>query len=114
PPAAAQPAAYAAAWRYIVEADDLTKKPTSFALLTSIDQLRLESPYDGRNFGTLTVRQSERFGTHVYFEIERGQLICGYGDGCQAAVAFDGATPRRFAMSKPADHSSTVLFFRDR
>lgn len=110
-PQAAAP--FAAAWRYPTETDELTKKPTKFAVLQSIDQLQLQSPYNGRNFGTLTVRQSERFGTNAYFEIERGQLICGYGDGCQAAVSFDGATPRRFTMSKPADHSSTLLFFRD-
>lgn len=102
------------AWEYDTRADPLTSKPTAYAGLRSVDQLSLERPYEGRNYGQLTVRQSPRHGLDAIFAIEQGQLICGYGAGdCGVQVAFDGKPPQRFSMSKPADSSSTSLFFDD-
>ena len=43
----------------------------------------------------------------AYFTIERGQLICDYGEGnCAIQVAFDDAKPQRFVMLRSSDSSS--------
>lgn len=113
-PAIAQPAPPPKGWQYQNSSDPLTGKPEAYATLVSDNQLSLDSPYRGRNYGKLTIRQSPRFGLNVYFEIEQGQLICGYStDECAVRVAFDGKAPQRFGMVKPADSSSTILFFAD-
>ena len=55
-----------------------------------------------------------RHGFDAYLEIEKGQLICGYGsDTCRVKVSFDNGVPVSFIISKPQDSSSTTLFFND-
>lgn len=104
--------ALAAGWEYGSEPDKLTGKATAYAALQSDDQLALDFPYRGRNYGQITVRQSPRHGLDVYFQIEKGQLICGYGeDACSVVVVVDGKKPQRFAMTKPSDGTSNTLFF---
>jgi hypothetical protein len=106
--------AEANAWEYRTTVDALSKKETKLATLTSVDQLALDFPYRGRNFGNLGVRQSPRNGLNAYFTIEKGQLICGFGEGeCRIKIAFDSAPPSNFNMSRAADGDSTVLFFND-
>jgi hypothetical protein len=113
--AAPQPAALPSrAWSTRNEVDALTQKQSVIASLLSQNQLALQTPYEGRNFGRLSVRQSPRFGLDAYFEIERGQLVCGFTvDSCKASLSFDGAPPQSFGMVKPADNSSTTLFFAE-
>ncbi len=104
----------ARAWRASNTIDELTQKPVMMAELLSQNQLALKSPYEGRNFGRLTVRRSPRFGLDAYFEIERGQLVCGFSvQTCTVSISFDGAPPQSFGMVKPADNSSTTLFFAE-
>jgi hypothetical protein len=99
-------------WDYETREDALLKKPTQFAQLKSSDQLNLQFPYQGENYGQLSVRHSPRHGLDAYFEIEKGQLVCGYSD-CRIKVTFDNGPSTVFNMNKPADGSSTILFFSD-
>lgn len=100
-------------WYHQTQDDPLSKRPTKAASLSSIDQLSLDFPYKGENRGHLWVRQSPRDGLTAYFSIDKGQLICHYGDNCQVSVSFDEAKPVTFRMIGAADSDSTVLFFSD-
>jgi hypothetical protein len=98
-----------AQWRYDFNDDSMTGKREETASIESINSLDLGFPYKGRNMATLTVRKSPRRGTHVYFQIEKGQFVCGVSD-CEVLVRFDEQQPTRYRAVGPADHSSKVLF----
>lgn len=100
-------------WYHRTSDDPLSKRPTKVASIDSVDQLTLDFPYKGTNYGHLSVRQSPRDGLTAYFTIDKGQLICHYGDNCQVSVSFDEAQPANFRMLGAADSDSTVLFFAD-
>lgn len=105
-------ATHAGAWDHSTPADPLTGKAYKLATLDSADQLALEAPYQGENFGHLTVRRSTRAGLDVWLSIDRGQLVCGFGpDGCRVLVTLDGGAPVAYSMTKPAGGEPRLLFF---
>lgn len=96
-------------WRYSKDVDQMTGKARVIAELESNNQLDLDYPYKGRNFGRLYVVQKPGRKLEVLFIIERGQLVCPIED-CAVTIRFDEQTAQRFSVVPPDDHSSTVLF----
>ena len=45
--------------------------------------------------------------------VDKGQIVCSYGDDCTVTIRFDEAPPVRFTAAKPTDHSSNVLFLNN-
>lgn len=101
-----------ASWRYVDNVDQMTSKATSHAVLESSNSLNLDSPYTGKNNGTLTVRKHPRYGTSVIFSIEQGQLMCRSSQ-CDVKVRFDDGQPITFSGTEPADSSSTMIFINN-
>lgn len=100
----------AIAWSYDVKTDKMTSKQTSFAYLQSKNSLNLGFPYQGRNMGSLTVRQHPQHGLDVIFSVEKGQLICSSYSGCDLLVRFDDKPPTRFAGTEPASNDHETIF----
>ena len=94
-------------WEYNQSIDKMTSKSTKFAEIISNESLNLEFPYDGVNYGRLTLRNKN--GLNIYLSIDKGQISGGY-DNNFITVRFDEEKPIRFSYSEPQDGSSNVIF----
>lgn len=103
---------FAVSWAYDNDVDKMTGKESKTAWVRSENSLRLEFPYAGPNFGTLSVRRHPKYGTDVIVQIDKGQVLCRSFDPCSVMVRFDEAKPVRFTGLPAADHDSTVVFLQ--
>ena len=96
-------------WSYEETRDAMTDAVTKTAALQSDNSLSLDFPYQGPNFGLITVRQHPRHGLDIIISIQRGQTLC-LVTGCTVMIRFDDGKPVRFHANGPADHSSETVF----
>jgi len=97
-------------WEYNQSIDKMTSKPTKFAHLISNESLDLEFPYDGANYGQLTLRKKD--GLDIYLRIDKGQITGGY-DNNIITIRFDKERPIKFSYSEPQDGSSNIIFINN-
>lgn len=100
-------------WTYSHSPDDMTSKTVGQALVTSTNSIYLDSPYDGAQNGTLSLRTHPRFGTDVIVRIEQGQILCRSYEDCTLLVRFDDAEPTAYSAVGPSDGSSDTVFIRN-
>lgn len=103
---------FAQSWAYDNEVDKMTGKESKTAWVRSENSLRLEFPYAGPNYGTLSVRRHPKYGTDVIVQIDKGQVMCRAYDPCSVMVRFGDAKPVRFSGLPSSDHDSTVVFLQ--
>lgn len=94
-------------WKYHQSIDKMTSKPTKFAEIMSNESLDLKFPYDGVNYGQLTLRNKD--GLNIYLGIDKGQISGGY-DNNFIMVRFDEEKPIKFSYNEPQDGSSNFIF----
>ncbi|WP_426484278.1 hypothetical protein [Flavobacterium sp. 2] len=94
-------------WEYHQSIDKMTSKSIKFAQIISNESLNLEFPYDGNNYGHLTLRKNDH--TDIYLSIDKGQISGGY-DNNFIKVRFDDEKPIKFSYSEPQDNSSDLIF----
>lgn len=94
-------------WIYHQSTDKMTSKSIKFAQIISNESLDLEFPYEGRNYGHLTLRKKD--GLNIYLEIDKGQIIGDY-ENKFITVRFDQEKPIKFSYSEPQDGSSNFIF----
>ncbi|WP_433813083.1 hypothetical protein [Flavobacterium johnsoniae] len=94
-------------WEYQQSTDKMTSKPIKFAQIISNESLHLEFPYEGVNYGRLTLR--EKNGLDIYLSIDKGQISGGY-DNNFITVRFDEEKPLKFSYTEPQDGSSDLIF----
>lgn len=94
-------------WEYGESIDKMTSKTTKFAQIKSHESLDLKFPYDGANYGHLTLRKKD--GLNIYLNIDKGQITGGY-DNNFITVRFDEDKPIKFSYSEPQDGSSNFIF----
>ena len=97
-------------WQYRNQTDKMTDAKVTFSTLESNNSLSLGFPYQGSNYGTITIRKNGRSSPHVYVSVEKGQILCNSWDRCVIKVRFDSSPPMSFAGAPPSDHSSTHVF----
>lgn len=100
-------------WLYSQSPDDMTSKTVGQASVTSTNTISLDSPYDGAQNGTLSLRTHPRFGTDVIVRIEQGQILCRSYEDCTLLVRFDDAEPTAYSAVGPSDGSSDTVFIRN-
>lgn len=105
--------AQTSSWTYSTSTDEVTGKTIRFAGIRSTNTVTFDFPYQGRQQGTLVLRQHPRWGFNVVLNIERGQFLCPPIDNCAVLVRFDDAAPRRWRAVGPEDHSTTSLFIEN-
>ncbi len=108
---AAGPAA--ADWVYRNTADPMTSKVTLTARSISSNQFELAAPYAGTQHAMLILRKHPRHGLDVMLGIQKGQFNCSAGRDCSILVRFDARPAMRFNASRPADHSSDMIFIEN-
>lgn len=94
-------------WNYSQSIDKMTSKPIKFAQIKSNESLDLEFPYEGANYGQLTLRKKD--GLNIYLGIDKGQISGGYNNNF-IKVRFDDEEPIKFSYSEPQDGSSNFIF----
>jgi len=97
-------------WNSHEEMDIASGKMLRVRRILSSNYVELGFPYQGMQKGQLTVRDHPRFGTDVFFAIQRGQIVsCGhYRDGI--TVRFDNAV-KTWRCENGADGSNDIAFF---
>ncbi len=93
----------AGSWEISGSTNQMTDEKIETATLRSDNSLRLNFPYQGRNFGRISVT---RVGDKslVMVGIERGQILCL--QGCSFTARFDDSVPVHFE-ARPASDMST-------
>lgn len=94
-------------WEYSEQIDKMTSKKTKFAVIRSNESLNLEPPYDGDNYGRITLRQKGEL--NIYIAVDKGQISGGY-DNNYIMVRFDDGKAIRFNYNEPQDYSSDLIF----
>lgn len=94
-------------WEYRQSIDKMTSKPTKFAQIKSNESLDLNFPYEGANYGQLTLRNKD--GLNIYLGIDKGQISGGYENNF-ITVRFDEEKAIKFSYSEPQDGSSNFIF----
>ncbi|WP_264537297.1 hypothetical protein [Flavobacterium sp. N1736] len=94
-------------WEYRQSIDKMTSKTTKFAQIRSNESLHLEFPYEGVNYGELTLRNKD--GLNIYLSIDKGQISGGY-DNNFITVRFDDEKAIKFSYTEPQDGSSNIIF----
>ena len=89
--------------------NDAMGRAYAVTAVTSTNTLLFDFPYQGSQHGTLSVRESARWGTDVMVSIERGQFLCGIED-CTVNVRFDQGPIQQFSAVEPSDRSTNMLF----
>jgi len=97
-------------WEYRQSIDKMTSKSIQFAQIKSNESLDLEFPYEGINYGELTLRNKD--GLDIYLSIDKGQISGGY-DNNFITVRFDNDKPIKFSYSEPQDGSSNIIFINN-
>jgi hypothetical protein len=97
-----------AKWLYSNEEDKMTSRKMYYAQLTANNELVFDFPYDGGSVATLTIRK-KRGEVDVMLKISKGQFIHDY-EGGSIKVRFGNTKPGIYAISKPSDYSSDLVF----
>lgn len=97
-------------WQYRSHTDKMTDSSVTFSTLESNNSLSLGFPYQGSNYGTITIRKKGRASPDVYVSVNKGQILCNAWDNCSIKVRFDSSQALNFRGAPPADHSSNTVF----
>ena len=95
-------------WLYSDDEDKMTSRKTYYAELTANDELMFDFPYDGGSVATLVIRK-KRGAVNAILKISKGQFIHDY-EGSSIKVRFGNSKPSVYAISRPSDYSSDVVF----
>jgi hypothetical protein len=100
-------------WAYAQSDDGMSKNTAYHALVSSINTVNFDSPYDGDQHGTLGLRTHPRYGKDVIFKIEKGQILCHSYEDCTVLVRFDDEKAINFNAASAADNSTETIFIRN-
>lgn len=107
---AAEEAKTFGAWQYRSTDDPMTSKTSYFATLQSENTLSFDFPYQGEQYGTLTMRNHPKQGRDVIISIEKGQILCRSYSDCTIGVRFDDDAAVTYTGIEAADNSSEYFF----
>lgn len=100
-------------WKYQVDKDDLTDKPTHIAWVKSINTVNFDFPYQGEQRGELWMRTHPQHGKDLIIRVKKGQMLVRSYEDSKVKVVFDKGSPVTYSVVGPSDHGTTSLFFRD-
>jgi hypothetical protein len=95
-------------WTYDTQKDEMRGTTSSFATVSSENDLNFGFPYKGGP-ARLTVRKRPEDGLSVAVQVE-GQFLCNAYSGATVAVKFDSGPIQHFTCSEPSDASTGTLF----
>ena len=99
-------------WKFESGLFGIDKMKISFLTTKSINSLDLDFPYNGKNFGEITIRYSEKYQLEIIFRVDKGQIQCGIGN-CEGRIKFDDSPSIEFKGNPPSDRSNKVIFIKN-
>ena len=100
-------------WSYTEFTDDASGKKGKRATLLSENTVELSFPYSGPQYGTLQIRNHPRYGFHVIFMIEKGQIVSSTSwDNETMVIRFDDGQATTWSYGEPSDNSSEYAFIQ--
>jgi hypothetical protein len=97
-------------WSYFQEEDEMSKGTIYRARVSSTNTVNFDSPYEGEQHATLTLRTSPRQGKDVILQIKKGQFLCSSYEQCNVLVRFDDEQPVTYSGLGPSDNSTETVF----
>lgn len=113
PPAAPPAPVVGAQWSYRQDADPMGKSSAYYAQVSSSNTVSFSAPYDGPQYGTLTLRTHPRHGKDIILSIEKGQFLCRSYEDCNVLVRFDDQKAVTYSAVGASDGSSETIFLRN-
>jgi hypothetical protein len=101
-----------AGWKYDTIKNKMTDAKDIFCKVQSNESLNLTAPYDGVNFGQLTVRRING-QMDIVISIMKGQISGGYENEYFKA-RFDDGKEKTFSYLSTADGSTETIFVENR
>jgi hypothetical protein len=98
-------------WKFESQLVGIDKEKMLFLTTRSINSLNLNFPYNGKNYGEITLRNSKQYEIEILFSIDKGQILCDVYV-CRGKIKFDSSPSIKFIGEKSSDRSSNVLFIR--
>jgi hypothetical protein len=95
-------------WKYDTIKNKMTDAKDIFCVVQSNESLNLTAPYDGVNFGKLTVRRMNG-KVAVIISIAKGQISGGY-ENDYIKARFDKGKQITFSYLEPTDNSTETIF----
>jgi hypothetical protein len=99
-------------WKYETVTNKMTSAQDKFCRVQSNESLSLGAPYDGVNYGSLTVRRMNG-EMDIIISIMKGQISGGYENDYFKA-RFDNEKQITFSYLSPSDNSSESIFVENR
>ena len=96
-------------WEYSESKDEMRGSVSHFAQNGSINNIRLDFPYQGGTSLFLVVRNTPENGNEVLFSTNNGQLWCEYNN-CYMSAKFDDGEVKNYPLAKAAAGSSETMF----
>lgn len=81
---------------------------TKYASIESTNSVQFAFPYNGGSKLNLLIRKSQKSGSNVLLQINKGAFICFIE--CTVHVKFDNRKVERFGAASAADGSPNVIF----
>jgi hypothetical protein len=108
-----EPALPGSQWSYDQDDDQMSKGTIYRAYVSSSNTVNFDSPYDGEQHATLTLRSGPRYGKDIIFQIEKGQFLCPSYEACAVLVRFDDEEAVTYSGIGPSDNSTVTIFIRN-
>lgn len=99
-------------WKYQEDTIGIDAIPVKLLTLKSEESIDLDFPYQGENYGHITVRKIKGKRTEVIFTVDKGQFNSSYL-GTKIKVKFDDKQPTTFTGIPPSDHSIGIAFIQE-
>jgi hypothetical protein len=100
-------------WEYYSYTDDMTGKKINIATLRSENSVGFEFPYNKAGGSALTLNFRKRDGKlDAYFQIEKGQMMCGYS-GCNFLLKIGEGAVQKWTGLRSSTGESDIMFVRD-
>ncbi len=96
-------------WDYEESKDEMRGSVSYFAQSSSINNIRLDFPYEGGTSLFLIVRNTPDNVNEVLFSTNNGQLWCEYNN-CYMSAKFDNGEVKRYPLARAAAGSSETMF----
>jgi hypothetical protein len=95
-------------WEYETKTNKMTSNKDKYCTVRSNESLNLEFPYNGINYGTLTVRRMNG-EIDILIQVDKGQITGGYENEF-FKTRFDDEKQITFSYLGSSDSASDVIF----
>lgn len=100
-------------WEISTSKDEMRGTIDTYASIESDNEVDFEFPYNGGSTLSITVRESQKFGTNVYLSISNGQFVGNAFDGSDyVTIKFDDEPLQKYHFNNASSGSMDIIFLK--